>query len=77
MAGYLAKHHNVVSIHAPVRGSDTPKDDSHALERMFQSTLPCEGATRWKDYCLPTGRFQSTLPCEGATLSPRTCFKYM
>jgi len=34
---------------------------------MFQSTLPCEGATRPPALDPPMIRFQSTLPCEGAT----------
>ena len=60
-----------VSIHAPVRGSDRPGKPWGSARPLFQSTLPCEGATppsRWDARVI---KFQSTLPCEGATKPAR------
>jgi len=36
----------LVSIHAPVRGSDREGVPSYRRMAVFQSTLPCEGATK-------------------------------
>jgi len=59
----------VVSIHAPVRGSDNLTVTQCLAYGSFQSTLPCEGATPINQPSGGCKEFQSTLPCEGATIA--------
>ena len=59
----------VISIHAPLAGSDHLCLRSECSPKQFQSTLPSQGATD----VTPRTRaidtvFQSTLPSQGATL---------
>ena len=57
----------MISIHAPLTGSDLyPRAFSISLS-LFQSTLPLRGATGQRRRSTGPARFQSTLPLRGAT----------
>ena len=58
----------MISIHAPLTGSDTLRHSLEAMEHIFQSTLPSQGATVRSASFAHFTTFQSTLPSQGATL---------
>ena len=43
------------------------------LEKLFQSTLPIQGATTGREFTSSGVKFQSTLPIQGATLGVLIC----
>ena len=57
----------IISIHAPLAGSDSPDVQSHGRVNAFQSTLPLRGATAARFTPAWVALFQSTLPLRGAT----------
>ena len=57
----------LVSIHAPLAGSDMSVMLRSASQAVFQSTLPSRGATTEMRIGLRCQPFQSTLPSRGAT----------
>ena len=58
----------MISIHAPLTGSDVVKLSFRGGLWIFQSTLPSQGATfSALAIVMPTSPFQSTLPSQGAT----------
>ena len=60
-----------ISIHAPRAGSDVKKRHKAAILKLFQSTLPVRGATRFAPDVCRGLLFQSTLPVRGATFGRR------
>ena len=60
----------VISIHAPLTGSDFFYQIISRSSHPFQSTLPLRGATYRTSVGTRASKFQSTLPLRGAT----TCF---
>ena len=58
---------NIISIHAPHAGSDTPWSAASFSMVAFQSTLPMRGATNAYFLSRQYTEFQSTLPMRGAT----------
>ena len=58
---------NVISIHAPLTGSDSGIVGYNGGSDEFQSTLPSQGATRGDLEDCGKIVFQSTLPSQGAT----------
>src|SRR5689334_14036681 len=64
----LGELYRVVSIHAPLAGSDSAAESARATSSAFQSTLPSQGATASTTArAASTNGFQSTLPSQGAT----------
>ena len=60
----------VISIHAPLAGSDEQAMLAPHLPDQFQSTLPSQGATPLSNKGLTSPLlFQSTLPSQGATVN--------
>ena len=60
----------MISIHAPLTGSDVVKLSFRGGLWIFQSTLPSQGATLNRvQFSLGCVGFQSTLPSQGATFS--------
>ena len=57
----------VISIHAPLTGSDDSIRLKFVYKYQFQSTLPLRGATHDREKDDMTYEFQSTLPLRGAT----------
>ena len=58
---------DVISIHAPLTGSDASYINHSFSHRQFQSTLPLRGATAGSRPSWTIRQFQSTLPLRGAT----------
>ena len=58
----------IISIHAPLTGSDVPVDIAARKQYVFQSTLPLRGATDRNYIHFSVCGFQSTLPLRGATV---------
>ena len=60
---------HIVSTHAPLAGSDDPRNKLQLELAEFQPTLPLRGATCYRlCYTYIIGWFQPTLPLRGATL---------
>ena len=57
----------LISIHAPLAGSDALIDRAVDVNIQFQSTLPLRGATLPPGNIATAIEFQSTLPLRGAT----------
>ena len=57
----------LISIHAPLTGSDYTLILRFFIIVQFQSTLPSQGATTCRRESLACSIFQSTLPSQGAT----------
>ena len=58
----------ILSIHAPLTGSDKGKGCRQFEIFFFQSTLPSQGATASLFFSDGSVNFQSTLPSQGATI---------
>ncbi len=70
---------NIISIHAPLTGSDAYRYRCEDIPSRFQSTLPLRGATQRHSIGQIADQFQSTLPLRGATFpvhSKRRTGKY-
>ena len=61
----------LISIHAPLTGSDRAAMVSPETTSRFQSTLPSQGATIGKQKLQKALQFQSTLPSQGATIGDK------
>ena len=70
------KRSTLISIHAPLTGSDPSFFRSCGNAISFQSTLPSQGATEaWSLLGVAQG-FQSTLPSQGATILKHQMFYF-
>src|SRR5699024_1488158 len=58
----------IISIHAPLTGSDFRTAENMERSHSFQSTLPLRGATVLPSQKMINKEFQSTLPLRGATV---------
>ena len=58
----------IISIRAPLAGSDYPIFDEGYREKLFQSALPLRGATESGCDYAAVNIFQSALPLRGATI---------
>ena len=61
----------MISIHAPLTGSDVLLAGQKVVTEVFQSTLPLRGATADRIAARRRPGFQSTLPLRGATITQR------
>ena len=61
----------MISIHAPLTGSDDESTAQIEADLQFQSTLPLRGATYFGRFVKVFLAFQSTLPLRGATVGVR------
>ncbi len=66
-AGQQLLNSFVISIHAPLTGSDFHQLTQKSPPTKFQSTLPLRGATMVSSFPHGQRGFQSTLPLRGAT----------
>ena len=59
---------SVISIHAPLTGSDHAPGLFHSSSRYFNPRSPYGERQKWLKLCLDHALFQSTLPLRGATV---------